>query len=71
MRRLREFLDATAEVNFAARTISLTGGADGIEFIDKADRQRNWMWQEAVIVGPEATSAARAAAQAWLKEIQP
>ena len=71
VRRLREFLDATAEVNFAARTISLTGGADGIEFIDKADRQRNWMWQEAVIVGPEATAAARAAAQAWLKEIQP
>jgi hypothetical protein len=70
-RRLREFLDATADVNFSARTISLTGGADGIEFIDKADRQRNWMWQEAVIVGPEATSAARAAAQAWLKEIQP
>jgi predicted transcriptional regulator len=71
VRRLREFLDATADVNFSARTISLTGGADGIEFLDKADRQRNWMWQEAVIVGPEATSAARAAAQAWLKEIQP
>jgi hypothetical protein len=70
-RRLREFLEATADVKFSARTISLTGGPDGIEFIDKADRQRNWMWQEAVIVGPEATAAARAAAQAWLKEIQP
>lgn len=70
-RRLREFLDATSDVNFSARTIRLTGGPDGIEFIDKADRQRSWMWQEAVIVGPEATAAARAAAQAWLKEIQP
>jgi hypothetical protein len=70
-RRLRQFLDATADVNFSARTIKLTGGPDGIEFIDRADRQRNWMWQEAVIVGPEATAAARAAAQARLKEIQP
>jgi len=70
-RRLQEFLEATSDVNFSARTLSLTGGPDGIEFVDKADRQRNWMWQEAVIVGPEATAAARAAAQAWLKEIQP
>ena len=70
VRRLREFLDATADVNFSARTISLTGGPDGIEFRDKADRQRNWMWQEAVIAGPEATAAARTAAHAWLEEIQ-
>ncbi len=69
-RRLREFLDATADVNFEARTISLTGGPDGIEFVDKADRKRSWMWQEAAIVGPEATAAARAAAEAWLKEIE-
>jgi hypothetical protein len=69
-RRLREFLDATADVNFSARTISLTGGPDGIEFIDKPDRRRPWMWQVAAIVGPEATAAARAAAQAWLAEIE-
>jgi hypothetical protein len=69
-RRLREFLEITAEVNFSARTISLTGGPDGIEFLDRADRQRHWMWQAAAIVGPEATSAARAAAEAWLKEIE-
>jgi hypothetical protein len=68
-RRLREFLDATADVNFSARTLSLTGGPDGIEFLDKADRQRHWIWQLAVIVGPEATSAARAAAEAWWKEL--
>jgi hypothetical protein len=70
-RRLREFLTATADVNFSARTLSLTGGPDGIEFLDKADRQRHWIWQLAAIVGPEATSAARAAADAWLKEIEP
>ena len=69
-RRLREFLDLTADVNFSARTIHLTGGPDGIEFVDKADRQRHWMWQSAAIVGSEATTAARAAAQAWLKEIE-
>jgi hypothetical protein len=69
-RRLREFLEITADVNFSARTMSLTGGPDGIEFLDRADRQRHWMWQAAAIVGPEATSAARAAAHAWLKEIE-
>jgi hypothetical protein len=69
-RRLREFLDVTEDVNFAARTVSLNGEADGIVFVDRADRKRHWIWQEAVIVGPEATAAARAAAQAWLKEIE-
>jgi hypothetical protein len=68
-RRLREFLDATADVNFSARRVSLTGGPDGIEFLDKADRRRHFMWQLAVIVGPEATAAARASAQAWLAEL--
>jgi hypothetical protein len=70
-RRLREFLDATANVNFAARTLSLTLGSDGIEFLDRADRAMHWIAQEAAIVGPEATAAARTAAAAWLKEIQP
>jgi hypothetical protein len=70
-RRLREFLNATVDVNFSARTLSLTGGPDGIEFLDKVDRQRHWMWQAAAIVGPEAASAARAAAEAWLKELEP
>lgn len=69
-RRLREFLDITAEVNFSARTISLTGGPDGIEFREAADRQRHWIWQAAAIVGPEATAAARVAAEQWLAEIE-
>jgi hypothetical protein len=72
-RRLREFLDATAVVNFSARTITLVlePNGDGIEFVDKADRERHWIWQAAVIAGPEATAAARAAAAAWLKELEP
>jgi hypothetical protein len=69
-RRLREFLAGTADVNFSARTISLTGGPHGIEFVDPADRKHSWLWQEAVIVGQEATSAARAATESWLKEIE-
>jgi hypothetical protein len=68
-RRLREFLDATTNVDFSTKTVSLTGGPDGIEFVDPAVRTKHWMWHEAVIVGPDATAAARAAAQAWLKEI--
>ena len=69
-RRLREFLDATTDVNFSARTLSLNGSVDGIVVLDRADRNRHWSWQLAVIAGPEATGAARAAAQAWLTEIE-
>jgi hypothetical protein len=69
-RRLREFLADTANADFTTRTISLTGGADGIELVDPEARKKPWMWQAAVIVGAEATTAARAAAQAWLAEIE-
>jgi hypothetical protein len=69
-RRLRVFLADTADANFSARTIHLTGGPDGIEFVDPADRRRSTTWQMAVIAGPEATAAARAAAQAWLNEME-
>ena len=69
-RRLRQFLEQTADANFSARTISLTGGADGIEFVDPVDRERTWLWQLAVIAGRDATLAARAAAETWLKEIE-
>ncbi len=68
-RTLREFLEKSADVDFAAKTISLTGSPDGLEFVNPADRSRPWQWQEAAIVGREATAAARAAAEVWLKEI--
>jgi hypothetical protein len=69
-RRLREFLKETADANFSAKTLSLTGGVDGIVMVERADQKRSWLWQEAVIVGREATTAARAAAEEWLKEIE-
>jgi hypothetical protein len=69
-RRLREFLEATASVNYSAPILSLNGDPDGIVFLNRADRKRHWIWQLAVIAGPEATAAARTAAQTWLKEIE-
>jgi len=68
-RRLREFLNATADEKFSAKMINLTGDADGFEFVEPADRKHSWLWEEAAIVGKEATLAARAAAEAWLKEV--
>jgi hypothetical protein len=69
-RRLREFLDATADADFTARTISLTGGPDGIEFVEPEHQEKSWIWQLAVLAGPEATAAARTAARAWLEELR-
>jgi hypothetical protein len=70
-RRLRAFLDDTADADFAAPIIRLTDGPDGMEFIDPAHRAKSPTWQLAVLAGREATTAARKAAEAWLKEIAP
>jgi hypothetical protein len=70
-RRLRAFLDETADADFTARIIRLTDGPDGMEFITPAHRAKSVTWQLAVLAGPEATRAARAAAEAWVKEIAP
>ncbi len=70
-RRLRRFLDDTADADFSAPIIRLTDGPDGMEFVEAAHRARSSTWQLAVLAGPEATTAARAAADAWLKEIAP
>ena len=70
-RRLRAFLDETADADFAARIIRLTDGPDGMEFITPAHRAKSVTWQLAVLAGPEATRAARAAAEVWLKEVAP
>ncbi len=70
-RRLREFLDATADVDFAKRNrpvISLGGAMQGY-WVDPAFNSEPWQWQHAFVAGNEATTAARAAAEAWLKEI--
>jgi hypothetical protein len=70
-RRLRAFLDDTADADFGARIIRLTDGPDGMEFVEPAHRAKSAPWQLAVLAGPEATKAARAAAEAWLNEITP
>lgn len=70
-RRLRRFLDDTADADFDARLIRLTDGPDGMEFIDPAHRAKSPTWQLAVLAGADATRAARASAEAWLKEIEP
>jgi hypothetical protein len=70
-RRLRGFLDETADADFTAPIIRLTDGPDGMEFILPAHRAKSVTWQLAVLAGPEATKAARAAAEAWLEEIEP
>ena len=70
-RRLRAFLDETADADFTARIIRLTDGSDGMEFIAPAHRAKPVTWQLSVLAGSEATKAARAAAEAWLKEVAP
>jgi hypothetical protein len=70
-RRLRRFLDDTADADFSAPIIRLTDGPDGMEFIEPAHRAKSPTWQLAVLAGREATTAARAAAEAWLKELAP
>jgi hypothetical protein len=68
-RRLRAFLDETADADFTARIIRLTEGPDGMEFISPAHREKSVTWQLAVLAGPDATRAARTAAEAWLNEV--
>jgi len=72
-RRLREFLDATAEVDFEARKNVVKSHAGEIVGVAlrKEHQAKPWQWLEAFVVGKEATTAGRAAAEAWLKEIAP
>ena len=70
-RRLREFLDATADVDFGARrrvVRNLAGETVGFALTEE-HLKKPWQWLEALVVGKEATTAGRAAAEAWLKEI--
>ena len=70
-RRLREFLDATADVDFEGRknTIkNLAGETVGFVMSPKCEG-KPWQWLDAFVVGREATAAGRAAAEAWLDEL--
>ncbi len=70
-RRLREFLDATTDVDFEARkkVVKNPAGETVGFWLSEAHQKKPWQWLEALVVGKEATMAARAAAEAWLKEI--
>ena len=72
-KRLREFLEATADVDFAGRSRVIKGIAgETVGFVfSPAYEGKPWQWIDAFVVGKEATTAARAAAEAWLREIAP
>lgn len=64
-RQLRAFLDATADVDFTVKLKFY----EGLPFTDDPKYKGKWQWAESAHAGREATAAARAAAEAWLKEI--
>jgi hypothetical protein len=65
-KRLREFLALSADVDFAA---TLTPRNGKMVFENPAYEQKPGQWKTCYRAGKEATTAARAAAQAWLKEL--
>ena len=65
-KRLREFLAASADVDFNAKLVSRDGR---MLFENAAYEQKPSQWKMCYRAGKEATGAARAAAQAWLKEL--
>jgi hypothetical protein len=62
-RRLREFLQLSADVDFAA-TLNANG-----TFQNAAYQAKSSQWKMCYRAGREATTAARAAVQAWLAEL--
>lgn len=68
---LRALLEGTAGVDYSAKLVTVAGeGGDVIWFENLAYRKtKPWMWVEALLAGKEAVTAARIAAQAWLKEL--
>jgi hypothetical protein len=65
-KRLREFLAASGDVDFAAK---LTPRNGRMAFENPAYEQKPGQWKMCYRAGKEATTAARAAVQAWLKEL--
>jgi hypothetical protein len=65
-RRLREFLATSADVDFAAK---LTPRNGKMVFENDAYEQKPAQWKMCYRAGKEATTAARAAIQGWLKEL--
>jgi hypothetical protein len=65
-RRLHEFLDLSATVDFNAKLIPQ---GSIMLFENSAYQNKPEQWKLCYRAGKEATAAARTAAQAWLKEI--
>jgi hypothetical protein len=69
---LRDFLDNTGDVDFAARgRLVAFQSFESVEFENPAYDEKPWQWQLAWEFGPEAVGAARTAAAAWLRDIDP
>ena len=66
-RRLREFLNETADLDFAAR---LVRQGDKMKFADPKYEQKSSQWKLCFRAGKDATGAARALAEQWLKELK-
>jgi hypothetical protein len=67
-KRLREFLAISADVDFAAALTSRNGK---MVFENQGYEGKPAQWKMCYRAGKEATMAARAAVQAWLKELGP
>ena len=65
-KRLREFLALSENVDFAAELKSQNGR---MMFVNPAYEAKPAQWKMCFRAGREATTAARAAVQAWLKEL--
>jgi hypothetical protein len=68
-RRLREFLAASADVDFAA-TVKPTEDGSRTRFENPAYEAKSAPWMLCFRAGREATTAARAAVSAWLRELE-
>ena len=66
VKRLREFLQLSADVDFAARLKTTEGHS---VFENPAYQAKSSQWKMCFRAGREATTAARAAVQAWLTEL--
>lgn len=66
-KRLEQFLDVTASVDFSAALKEQYGKK---RFVNPAYEAKSAEWKQAFRAGKEATQAARAFAQEWVKEIK-
>jgi hypothetical protein len=65
-RRLREFLQLSADVDFSAKLLTQDGRST---FENPAYQAKPSQWKMCFRAGKDATAAARAAVQSWLTEL--